>query len=93
MQLSDLINHDIVCSCGRTHRCDIGAVRIGAGVLAELPTLLSAARIVLVSDGNTDALCGDRVRALLGDRIVAHCLFETGNELLVPDEAQFPSFT
>ena len=87
MTLADLINHDIVCSCGRTHRCDIGAVRIGAGVLAELPTLLSAARIVLVSDGNTDALCGDRVRALLGDRIVAHCLFETGNELLVPDEA------
>ena len=87
MTLADLINHDLVCACGRTHRCDIGAVRIGAGVLAELPALIGARHIVLVSDGNTDALCGERVRALLGDRIAAHRLFDTGNELLVPDEA------
>ncbi|MBR6726800.1 MAG: sn-glycerol-1-phosphate dehydrogenase [Clostridia bacterium] len=86
MTLTDLINHDLVCTCGRTHRCDIGAVRIGAGVLAELPALIDARHIVLVSDGNTDALCGECVRALLGDRIAAHRLFDTGNELLVPDE-------
>ena len=87
MTLADLINHDLVCACGRTHRCDIGAVRIGAGVLAELPALIGARHIVLVSDGNTDALCGERVRALLGNRIAAHRLFDTGNDLLVPDEA------
>ncbi|MBQ8356492.1 MAG: sn-glycerol-1-phosphate dehydrogenase [Clostridia bacterium] len=87
MKLTDIINKDLVCTCGRTHRCVIHAVRIGAGVLAELPGLLTAQHIVLVSDRNTDALCGDRVRALLGDRIMAHRLFDTGNELLVPDEA------
>ena len=87
MKLSDIINQDIVCACGRTHRCDIKAVRIGEGVLKELPTLTDAKRILLVSDQNTDALCGDRVRDLLGGRIAAHQLFETGKELLVPDEA------
>ncbi len=87
MKLSDIINHDLVCACGRTHRCDIKAVRIGAGVLNELPALTDAKHILLISDQNTDALCADRVRALLGDRILAHQLFETGAELLVPDEA------
>ena len=87
MKLSELIGHDLVCPCGRTHRCDIGSVRIGAGVLEELPALTDAARILLVSDQNTDALCGARVRTLLGERIAAHHLFQTGNDLLVPDEA------
>ena len=87
MQLSDLINHDLICTCGRTHRCDIGAVRIGAGVLEELPALTDAKHILLVSDQNTDALCGARVRTLLGDRIASHRLFQTGRDLLVPDEA------
>ncbi len=86
MKLSDIINHDLVCKCGRTHRCDIRAVRIGTGVLAELPTLIDAQHILLLSDQNTDALCGDRVRALLGDRIAARLCYQTGNELLVPDE-------
>ncbi|MBQ9098290.1 MAG: sn-glycerol-1-phosphate dehydrogenase [Clostridia bacterium] len=87
MKLTDIINRDLVCSCGRTHRCDIHSVSIGQGVLAQLPMLTNARHILLVSDQNTDALCGDRVRALLGDRIVAHRLFQTGDELLVPNEA------
>ena len=87
MKLSDIINKDLVCTCGRTHRCDIRAVRIGQGVLDELPALTDAKAILLVSDQNTDALCGDRVRTLLGDRIRARQRFDTGKELLVPDEA------
>jgi len=87
MKLSDIINRDLVCACGRTHRCDIKSVRVGQGVLAELPALTDAKSILLVSDQNTDALCADRVRTLLGDRIATHQLFRTGKELLVPDEA------
>lgn len=86
MKLTDIIHRDLVCTCGRTHRCYIGAVRIGQGVLDELPTLTNAQHILLVSDQNTDALCGDRVRTLLGDRILAHQLYQTGAELLIPNE-------
>ena len=86
MKLSDIINKDLVCSCGRTHRCDIRAVRIGTGVLDELPTLTDAKHILLLCDQNTDTLCGDRVRALLGDRIAAQLCYRTGDELLVPNE-------
>ncbi|MBQ9804991.1 MAG: sn-glycerol-1-phosphate dehydrogenase [Clostridia bacterium] len=82
----DLINRDIECSCGRTHRCDIESLKIGAGALEELPTLIDRKRILLVADSNTYPLCGERVRALLGDRIESVCLFET-EDVLVPDEA------
>ncbi len=81
----DLINRDLICSCGRTHRCDIEALRIGAGVLSELPTFISHRHILLVADANTYPLCGDRVRELLGDRIEAVCLFDS-HEVLVPNE-------
>lgn len=86
MKLSDIINKDLVCKCGRIHRCDIRSVRIGTGVLDELPSLIDAKHILLLSDQNTDALCGERVRALLGDRITARLCYQTGDDLLVPNE-------
>lgn len=81
----DLINRDLVCVCGRTHRCDIESLKIGAGVLEELPCLIDHQKILLVADSNTYPLCGERVRALLGNRIESVCLFET-DDILVPDE-------
>ena len=81
----ELINRDLKCSCGRTHRCDIEALRIGKGVLEELPALIPHRHILLVADANTYPLCGERVRTLLGERIESVCVFET-KEILVPDE-------
>ena len=81
----DLINRDIACACGRTHRCDIESLRIGSGVLEELPSLIPHRHVLLVADANTYPLCGDRVRKLLGDRIERVCLFDS-TEVLVPDE-------
>ena len=86
--LNDLINHDISCTCGRTHRCDIPALLIGVGALERLPELLGPHKhVLLVADGNTYPLVGERVKALLGSRLSACTVFETGSELLVPDEA------
>ena len=85
MNLQSLLNHDIVCACGRTHRCDIDAVRVGAGVLSELPAdLADYNRILLLSDVHTEAVAGARVRALLGEKIAASLIYEKNP--LVPDE-------
>lgn len=87
MELLNWINRDIVCTCGRTHRCDIACVEIGKDALACVPEKLGAyAHILLVADSNTYAVCGDRVRALLGEKIAGACIFETDG-ILVPDEA------
>ena len=76
MELLNWINRDIVCTCGRTHRCDIACVEIGKDALACVPEKLGAyAHILLVADSNTYAVCGDRVRALLGEKIAGACIF------------------
>lgn len=86
MELFELLNRDIVCPCGCTHRCDIDRVDIGEGAIERLPESTAKYRnILLVADNNTYAVCGDRVRALLGERVKDVCLFVT-DDLLVPDE-------
>ena len=87
MSIQELLNRDIHCSCGKTHRCDIDTVEIGRDALELLPNaVLRYANILLVADGNTYPLCGDRVKALLGERLSGVCLFDT-TDPLVPDEA------
>lgn len=86
MTVFDLINRDIVCSCGRTHRCDISHLEIGAGVVNKLPELLAdRSHILLVADQNTYGVCGDTVSSLLEGKIETKCVFHT-DDLLVPNE-------
>lgn len=87
MNIYELINQDISCSCGRTHRCDIEALRIGRNVLEQLPELVQKqTHILLVADENTYPLCGDRVSTLLGNKLESVCVFHT-KDLLIPNEA------
>ena len=86
MELLELLNRDLICDCGRVHRCDIDRVEIGEGALSCLPVALDKYhRILLVADRNTYPLCGETVRAMLGERIESVCLLE-GEEIVVPDE-------
>ncbi len=87
MKLSDLLNRDIHCSCGKTHRCDIPLLEIGEGALQKLPAMLADKHhILLVADNHTNAICGGEVRSLLEGRIGSECLFDREG-LLVPNEA------
>lgn len=87
MELYELLNRDIECSCGRIHRCDIDIVDIGVGALERLPESVKGCEsVLLVADNNTYAVCGERVKSLLGGRLSDICLFVT-DDLLVPDEA------
>lgn len=86
MNIKDLLNKDVVCACGRTHRCDIRILEIGAGVLDLLPaSITDYQRVLLIADNNTYPLCGKRTEALLQAKQVDVCLFQT-TKLLVPDE-------
>ena len=86
MNIFEVINHTIKCTCGAEHRCDIEELHIGKGVLDKLPVITGKYNsIMLISDANTDALCGDRVRQMLGSKITAcHVL---ADKLPVPDKA------
>ncbi len=86
MRISELINRDLNCVCGRTHRCDIGCIEIGESVLYKLPKLTDAKHILLLSDQNTFAVCGDRVLSLMNERTENSLCYQIGDGLLVPDE-------
>ena len=87
MRVQEIINRDIKCGCGRTHRCDIESLEIGGGALDCLSVAANKySHILLVADNNTYPLCGDRVKAALGEKLQGICIFET-KEFLVPDEA------
>ena len=87
MTIFDVINKDLVCSCGRTHRCDVPKLEIGKGAINKLPEFLADKKnIVLVADSNTYPLCGEKVKALLGKTLEAVCYFETPGYYLVPNE-------
>lgn len=87
MEVKDLINRDIVCSCGRIHRCDINSLCIEEGALEKLPELLETRKnILLVADSNTYSICGERVHDLICEKIADVCVFDTDGKILVPDE-------
>ena len=77
--------HD--CPCGRDHVCPISAVRIGDGVLLELPALCEGFfRILLVADANTYAACGREAEKILGEHVASRHIF-AGEGVVIPDEA------
>ena len=85
MKVSQLINHDINCSCGRVHRCDIPHLNIGKGALLSLPDMVSGYKnILLVADNNTYAICGDRVKSSLRSKITDTCILASDG-YVVPD--------
>jgi len=87
MTIFDIINKDIFCSCGKTHRCDIPKLEIGEGAINRLPEFLADKNsIVLVADSNTYPLCGEKVKSLLGKKLEAVCFFDTPGYYLVPNE-------
>lgn len=56
------------CACGKSHKVDIQAIRVGSGVIQELPGILrdlGASHIFLVTDNYTYEAAGRQVERLL----------------------------
>ena len=74
------------CSCGMTHTCSIRHVVIRPGAVEEIAALAEEyKKILLVADTNTYRVCGERVEALLGDKVETSFVYEREG-LLVPNE-------
>ncbi len=76
------------CACGREHACPVEQVYIGRDTVGKLPELTQGfENILLAADENTWRIAGMAVAEKLGSRVCARCVFETGEGLLIPDEA------
>lgn len=86
LDIEKYCNRPIQCACGHTHLCPIEAAVVKKGALDELPGLLRAyRRICLVADTHTWDACGEKVRAVLGEKVILCHIFERDG-LLIPDE-------
>lgn len=78
------------CACGKSHKVDIQAIRVGSGVIQELPGILrdlGASHIFLVADNYTFEAAGRQVEQLLDQAGLAYHkrVFQTETPL-VPNE-------
>ena len=78
------------CACGKSHKVDIQAIRVGSGVIQELPCILrdlGASHIFLVADNYTYEAAGRQVEQLLDQAGLAYHkrVFQTETPL-VPNE-------
>lgn len=87
---TEYLNHDMHCSCGRTHLCDIGDIIIEDGAIKRLPGLIQRdghTGLCIVEDTNTQAAAGTAVKEVLRTAgIDFSCVTLSANGLL-PDEA------
>ncbi len=73
------------CTCKKDHPCDIRFVELGEDAMQKLSLAVQPfSHILLVSDGNTYPLCGERVKAALKGRAVDEVQF--GKEIVIPNE-------
>lgn len=78
------------CACGKSHKVDIQAIRVGSGVMQELPGILrdlGASHIFLMADNYTYEAAGRQVEQLLDQAGLAYHkrVFQTETPL-VPNE-------
>lgn len=78
------------CACGKSHKVDIQAIRVGSGVIQELPGILrdlGASHIFLVTDNYTYEAAGRQVEQLLDQAGLSYHkrVFQTETPL-VPNE-------
>jgi Glycerol dehydrogenase and related enzymes len=84
-------NADFDCSCGRHHSLSIKKIAIGKGVIQQLPDIAAefkGKQLYMISDNNTWKAAGEQAFKILSDsnfEVKSH-QFETGTEILIPDE-------
>ena len=86
MTIKELLKGVTDCECGMTHLCPIDHVIIKKNACDDLGELTKSYKsILLVADTNTYAVCGEKVKGAIGDKITDTLIYERSG-VLVPDE-------
>ena len=79
--------HD--CECGKHHVCELQYLKIGRGVIRNVPDMIAAMgkkRPFVVCDANTYAVAGEKVCTILADAGIAHSCYVIPGERISPAE-------
>ena len=92
MKIEEMPRLSFDCSCGRHHSFPVHGISIRKGAIADLPKMAEPfknEKILIVFDSNTYRVAGEEAVRLLrenGFEKVKELLFETGSDILIPDE-------
>ncbi len=77
-KLTDYLNRDFICSCGRIHRCNIKEVLLERGAIRQVVTLIHKyhyQRPLLVCDETTYEVAAKQMEALLEENHIEYILY------------------
>ena len=91
MTINEMPRAEFDCSCGRHHSFPVQEMSIRKGAIEDLPKMAEPfkdGRILVIFDNNTYKVAGAKAVELLKDNgfKVKELLFETGDDILLPDE-------
>lgn len=87
MTIKELTQGITDCECGKMHSCPIDYVEIGNDILSSLPKMCEGYQnILLVSEINTQRVCGEKVYAILGDKVQKNLVLHPQGEDVIPNE-------
>lgn len=91
MTINEMPQTEFDCSCGHHHNFSVHDMAIRKGAIEELPKMAEPfkdGKILVVFDNNTYKVAGKKAVELLKDNgfNVKELLFDTGNDILIPDE-------
>lgn len=91
LSINEMPNTEFDCSCGRRHHFSVQEMSIRKGAIYDLPKMVEPFRdgkILVVFDNNTYEAAGKKAVQLLkeNDFNIKELLFDTGNDILIPDE-------
>ena len=92
MKIEEMPGLEFDCSCGRHHSFSVQGISIRKGAIEDLPRMAAPFKddkILIVFDSNTYRVAGETAVRLLrenGFTKVKELLFDTGSDILIPDE-------
>lgn len=89
--MNEMANASFDCSCGKHHTLDIKQIKMGKGVLLELPDMLKkfqGKKVYMLSDNHTFQAAGERTLKIMQDAgfDVKSVMIDSGDDILIPDE-------
>lgn len=92
LTVNEMPQTEFDCSCGRHHNFSVHEMSIRKGAIEDLPKMAEPfkdGKILVVFDNNTYKVAGKRAVELLKENgfNVKELLFDTGDDILIPDEA------
>ena len=87
MTMEELTRGIADCECKKIHSCPIDYIKIGEDVLSCLSEICAEyKKILLVSDVNTQEVCGKKVYEILENKVETNLVLKPQGEDVIPNE-------